>query len=461
MSAETLVYASADGMNWNTNAPPIYQFTGSGGFLYDFFMASSNYLVAAGEANHVPFLQYSMDGTNWSLTSSVPDTYTFYGMAAGAYGNGSYVMTSGIQINYYLLPPIFTSNDGVTWTNRQKAPVPPSGPAYTFTCIASNSGIDVAVSPNLVGISSNGLFYVVASNTPALSSVLSYSNGFVGVGAGGTIYVSTNGLSWTQRNSGTVNNLHGVTAGNGLLVAVGDGGAIQTSPSGLIWTSRSSGTSLPLYSVACSNGVFVAVGSQGTVLTSPDGINWNGQYSGVLSNLLSVAYGSAGFLAVGPGGTIVSSPDGANWVTQNSGTAASFESVTFGNGYYLATGDNGVAMTSQDGVNWTVRNVGVTGGQNLYGSAFFNNRFEIVGANGTILESDAIAPLFELQMTGWAGKNGFTMFAPQGSNFRLQACTDLLSGWSDVSSFNNVAGITLWTNSQAGFNQRFFRLVSP
>ena len=274
MSADTFVFTSADGINWSTNYLGNLN-TGIGGFIYDFFMASSNYLVAAGKASYTPFLQYSPDGTNWSLTNN-PDISTSFGMTAGAYGNGSYVMTYG----HSSPPSIFTSNDGLTWTNRQKAPVPPNGPAYTFTCIVSNSGVDVAVSANLVGISSNGLFYVVASNTPALSSVLSYGNGFVGVGAGGTIYVSTNGLNWTQRNSGTVNNLHGITAGNGLLVAVGDGGAIQTSPSGLVWTSRSSGTSLPLYSVACSNGIFVVVGSQGTVLTSPDGINWTGQYSG-------------------------------------------------------------------------------------------------------------------------------------------------------------------------------------
>jgi hypothetical protein len=218
---------------------------------------------------------------------------------------------------------------------------------------------------------------------------------------------------------------------------------------------------LTLYSVACSNGIFVAVGQEGTVLTSSDGLNWSGQYSGTLSNLLSVAYGSAGFLAAGPGGTIINSPDGTNWLVQNPGTLGYLENVSYGNGYYLVTGNGGVALTSPDGITWTFRNLGLTGGQNLYGSSFINSRFEVVGGNGTILESDVIAPLFDLQFNGAAAQKRLTLFATPGSNFRLQASTNLASGWNDAASFNNVPGITQWTNSSTGSKQQFYRLVSP
>ena len=179
----------------------------------------------------------------------------------------------------------------MNWTNRQHAFPSPIGPAYTFASIATNNGVDVVVSGTLVAISSNGLSYVTASNTPVLSSVITFSNKFVGVGPGGAVYVSGDGLTWAQRNSGTASALHGVVAGNGLLVAVGDDGAIQTSTTSTIWTSRASGTSLPIYGVAYSNGVFVAVGQLGTVLTSVDGINWAGQDSGQLEDLPSVTYG--------------------------------------------------------------------------------------------------------------------------------------------------------------------------
>ena len=461
MSADCFVFSSTDGSHWSTNVLG-NQYTGSFGFNYNFFMMGNNSVIAAGAADSIPFLQISPDGINWFQTNDIPYSYAQYnlGATAGAYGNGTYVIVAPTDVNHSL-PPIFTSTDGLTWTNRQHAPTPPTGPAYTFTSVASNNVAYVLVSATLAGWSSNGLTYVVASNTPPLASVITFSNKFAGVGPGGTIYVSGDGLSWTQRNSGTASNLHGITAGNGLLVAVGDNGAIQSSTTGNIWTSRLSGSSLSLFGVTYSNGLFVVVGQLGTVLTSPDGINWTGQDSGQLNNLLSVTYGSAGFLAVGPGSTILTSPDGVAWTKQNPIVSASFESATFGNGFYLVTGDGSMVLTSPDGVNWTLRSPGATGGQNLYGSAFLAGRFDLVGSGGTVLESDPVPPLFDIQMHRGSGTNNFTVLATPGSNFRIQSCTDLAAHqWTDAAAFNNSAAITQWTNPVSG-GQKFFRAISP
>jgi hypothetical protein len=212
--------------------------------------------------------------------------------------------------------------------------------------------------------------------------------------------------------------------------------------------------------VAYADGLFIAVGQLGTVLTSPDGISWTGQDSGQLMNLLSVAYGSAGYLAVGEGGTILTSPDGINWKTQSSGTAATLESIAFGSGYYLAAGDSATALTSPDGITWISRNLGATGGQNFYGAAFLNNRFDVVGTGGTILESDTIPPLFDVQIH--PGGNWITAFVPPGSNFRIQTSTNLrVPVWADAASINNASAISQWTNSASGFTQLFYRAVSP
>jgi hypothetical protein len=437
-------------------------FTGFYGFFYRFFMVGNGYVIAGGLIDEGPFLQFSTDGINWTTTNNLPDLpVNINGPESGAYGNGNYVIVANTYpVEGVPLPPIYTSTDGLTWTNRQHAPAPPTGQTSTFTSIAFSNGVYVVATSSTFVRSTNGLVYVTVSNSPALSSVITFSNGFAGVGSGGKIYISDDGLSWTQHNSATTSNLHGISSGNGLLVAVGDNGAVQTSTSGTIWTSRSSGTSLALYGVTYSNGLFVAVGQLGTVLTSPDGINWTGQDSGQLTDLFSVTYGSAGFAAAGPGGTIVTSPDGVNWTTQNSGTSATLESITFGNGYYLATGDGAVALTSPDGTAWTPRNVGATGGQNLYGSAFLNSRFDIVGSGGTVIESDVIAPLFDVQLHrggGWV-----TAFVPPGSNFRIQTCTNLAAPvWTDATSINNASAITQWTNSANGFKQLYYRAVSP
>jgi hypothetical protein len=60
---------------------------------------------------------------------------------------------------------------------------------------------------------------------------VTYGNGtFVVVGSGGTILTSSDGVTWTQRTSGTSNRLYGVTYGNGTFVAVGGGSAPSSPP---------------------------------------------------------------------------------------------------------------------------------------------------------------------------------------------------------------------------------------
>jgi hypothetical protein len=453
------IFTSTDGNSWTTNLVENIG-TFASGLSYQYFMAGNGIVIAAAwiVQQGSPFFLISTNTTAWTTVYNVP-TVNEQGNA-GAFGNGTYAVVASSYMGS--LPPILTSSDALNWTNRQHAPAPAIGPTNTFTSIAFNNGMDVVATSGSMVTSSNDAVYTVASNTPSLLSVATLGSGFIGVGLGGAIYQSGDGLSWTQRNSSTANNLRGVTVGNGLLVAVGDNGAIQTSPSGTVWTSRTSGTSLPLYAIAYSNGLFVAVGQLGTVLTSPDGISWSGQYSGQLSNLLSVVYGSAGFVATGPGGTIVTSTDGTNWIQQNSGAISTLESVAFGNGYYLATGDGALALTSPDGITWASRNIGATGGQNLYGCAFLNNRFDVVGAGGTVIESDTIPALFDVQIHLQSGTNWLTVFAPSGSNFHIQTCTNLAKPvWEDAASYLDASPITQWTNGTIGTGQCYYRAVSP
>jgi hypothetical protein len=82
---------------------------------------------------------------------------------------------------------------------------------------------------------------------------------FVGVGPGGTIVTSSNGIAWTPRASGTDRALWGVTYGAGSFVAVGDG-VILTSPNAVSWTV-SALVGARLRDIASSGATFVAVAS--------------------------------------------------------------------------------------------------------------------------------------------------------------------------------------------------------
>jgi hypothetical protein len=91
-------------------------------------------------------------------------------------------------------------------------------------------------------------------------------------GGGGGGGGSGAGTTWTLRSTGK--QLNGVAYGNNTFVVVGENGIILTSSDGMSWTVRNSGANAPLYSVTYGNGLFVAVGWPGLILTSPDGVNW-------------------------------------------------------------------------------------------------------------------------------------------------------------------------------------------
>ena len=77
----------------------------------------------------------------------------------------------------------------------------------------------------------------------------------------------------------------------GMFVTVGHSGTILTSSDGTSWTGRNSGTSVDLREVTYGNGLFVTVGRSFTVLTSSDGFSWTQQRtSGTSDGLTGVTY---------------------------------------------------------------------------------------------------------------------------------------------------------------------------
>jgi hypothetical protein len=124
-------------------------------------------------------------------------------------------------------------------------------------------------------------------------------------------------------------------------------------------------------------------------------------------------------------------------------------------------GANDTVLTSVDGVNWTSRNVGVVANQTFYGSGFLNGRFDIVGSSGTILESDPVSPLFDIEIHAAPQQDILTVFATPGSSLQIQFCPAFGDPWGTAATFRNVSGITLWTNNVVGLPQFYFRAVSP
>ncbi|MDC0078328.1 SBBP repeat-containing protein [Deltaproteobacteria bacterium] len=276
---------------------------------------------------------------------------------------------------------------------------------YSLTVISCKSSDDDVKSST----SSKGLFVTVGDNgiiltssdgntwdkrnsgtTNNLSGVTYVNSTFLAAGASGTILTSANGTAWTSITSGTTNNLSGVTYGNSTLVMVGDNGTILTSADGTSWTKRTSGTSEHLYGVTNGDGLFVVVGENATILTSSDGTTWT-ERDGLRSKwaipkyLKGVTYRKKLFVAVGRNGLILNSPDGTTWKERKSGIGHNLLGVTYANGIFVSVGKNGKIVTSFDG-NWWVKRTYVLPTW-LNGVTYGNSAFVTVGDNGVILTS--------------------------------------------------------------------------
>jgi len=294
------------------------------------------------------------------------------------------------------------------------------------------AGLALATDYYVVGTQSTNTFFVSAteSGTP-----IAYTDGgtgthswqiamssdglFVTVGNVGTILTSSDGISWTERTSGTTNNLYGVTYGGGLVLTVGDNGTILTSSDGSTWTSRTSGITDNLYGVTYGGGLFVTVGYNGTILTSSDGTTWANTSANKRTtlryfskpdapHLYGVTYGDGLFVTVGGNATVFTSSDGTTW-TENGQKLRSnwvdgqyFKAVTYRKKLFVLVGRKGKIMNSPDGITWKKRKAGT--GMSLMGVTYSptcgkvewkgwdaglckNGIFVTVGKGGKILTS--------------------------------------------------------------------------
>jgi hypothetical protein len=218
--------------------------------------------LAAGERGFVAVgnkaaLAFSPDGHSWT---------SLEGIIAGhfrrvAYGGGVYVAVAGDSpspaYGFFL-----TSTNGLDWEERR-----PFGQTYFNNSIAYGAGR------------------------------------FVAGGYDGRIYVSTDGTSWSPRQTGVNGSPYPVTFLGGHFLAFTSGGSLH-SLDGLDWTFHPGET--PSASlVAQGNGTYVAVSQAypDALWSSPDGIHWRREKIGV-RGLQSVIYAYDSFWV---GGTVLQS----------------------------------------------------------------------------------------------------------------------------------------------------------
>lgn len=285
-------------------------------------------------------------------------------------------------------PPVVLP--GETWTSRS------SGGLYDLRDITTNGTIFVAVgdSGRIITSADSGKTWTQRSApTGAFLSGITYTSilGFVGVsssGGGDTVVLSSAGVSWTASpTTGITIELNSVTGYGTNLVAVGCNGSIFTSSNSVSWTQWVSGGVCvqAVERVGLSTVEYVTVGDSGKINTSPEGLSWTPQSSGVTNWLRGIAGGCSKIVVVGDGGIIKSSTNATSWVTAAS-VGNGLNAVTCNGDTFVAVGKNGVVYTSHDaGATWVQRTSPTT--KELLGISRIGNTYVAVGLDGTVITS--------------------------------------------------------------------------
>jgi len=226
----------------------------------------------------------------------------------------------------------------------------------------------------------------------------------------GQIFSSGDLNLWIPRDSGTSNDLRGVTFFGARILVVGSSGTVLYADSldDFRHGTLVGGPILDWFeAVAASPTLAVAVGDNGVIYTSTNGVAWRRQTS-ANQWLRGAAYGAGNFVAVGENGKIITSPNGTAWTTRANGlTPQNFNRVSFDGGRFTAVAENGVcAFSLNGGTNWLLEATGAS-----------NDLFYAASAAGTRLvvgdgevRSQAAAGAWMNELSGFGGPTPWTYY---------------------------------------------------
>ena len=303
---------------------------------------------------------------------------------------------------------IATSTDlGLTWTGLGTTSFTTSGygvagPA-TYDVSTVTLGLYVAVGggTNNILTSLDGNTWTQRSNTFFSSTInsIDFSNGLFVVGWDSGISTSTNGFSWTTRNTTPTKC---VKYANNLWVAVGSSGGILTSTDGITWINRGTymreGYGVAYGKDGLGNDLWIVGGWNNgnnsddfNIATSSNGTTWTGSRLNHMSQYRCVAYANGIWVIGGYGtsNTIIASNNGSNWSGCGLTLSNHCSGIAYGNNLWVAVGYSGAyggttQATSTNGFGWVGQESPIwTDGDAGYFSGYFNNKWFVGGTRFT------------------------------------------------------------------------------
>lgn len=290
------------------------------------------------------------------------------------------------------VPP--TTTAGQTWQAL--------GSVSTFAALrqlsVSSTGVFIAASSALTGTVFRSVNYGTTWSSVSTGSSDQMFGSAFGEGlfvvtdeGGNGIYSSTDGTSWTLRESAGRDNWRAKYNDGYFVVGSGTNGGngfIYASSNGTSWTYGAQGN-VGANSVTC--GIYVsslnrtfAGGSQYKYVNTIPTFStpWAGTPTGLSGRITDVAWGNSIGVVTGPSG-IYSSTNLTSWTLRVSAT--DMYGVSWCEDQFVAVGSAGKIYTSPNGVTWTARSSGTT--NDLYGAAGYNGVLIVTGDSGTVLRS--------------------------------------------------------------------------
>lgn len=286
----------------------------------------------------------------------------------------------------YYLCGLFNDKTYYFVTNGRINGGPGGASSLQVNAMPYNASTKWAITPAASGVPANvnlnGVGY--AGLTTCSNTATSSSGQFAAVGAGGTIYTSTdNGQTWVARTPFTsdLNAITGYAANQNNAstpalkwIAVGAGGvSVYSTDGGVSWLPGrmvATPANPSLNAITQVAGTFFAVGDQANIYSTTDGTTWvphTPVTTVTTSNLHGIAHGT-NYVAVGDSGTILTSGDGNTWTshTLTPALASNLKQVASVGNLIVAVGDGGTIVTSKDaGATWTTQTL--TGTPSLVG----------------------------------------------------------------------------------------------
>ena len=354
--------------------------------------AGTTFSVVAGGS---PSLTYQWYRNGTAVPGATSDRYTFGATTvsdAGTY----YVIVSNAYGTTRSSSAILTVSPTPTAPSISVQPVSQtvtSGLSVTFSVTTSGTGPFTYVwrkdGGQLTASNSPSLTLSNATSTNAGGYSVTITNALGSVTSSvATLAVVEPATTFTQRRrvSAIGNSLWSFAYGNKTMVVVGSPGLIYSSNDGVTWTQRASGTNEWLVGVAYGNSQFVAVGANGRILRSVDGTLWTyAANEGTIFRLNGVIYADKRWVAVGENGVIITSTDANIWSPVVSGTSHFLHGIAYSQGSFIVTGGSGTILSSSDGTTWSVRSSGTS--SDLEACAVVGNYFVTVGGAGECLFS--------------------------------------------------------------------------